>query len=522
MKSTIPYILLFSLIASSVFAQQQQPITFSFNRKDKPVKVVDWMYPLTKTDLPNSGNTLDLSFRIVYPDRDFENSDFKLYINNEQVTTAKAGEVKLSKIKRTFEFTISTQLELQPGENLVKARYIPPNSLDTLWSPIKTLVYKNGSIDFDNHPQEVPRPTNYIYWLDPDITTLNNNAVVQMQRELVVKVKIITNQLPLTKDRIVVYHNNNILKTSSKSLLKKLGNDEYVFTEYFQLTEKPNPNFVYIDFKTNQRTYRTKATLKAQFSDKKPNLHVLAIGTDTNLEFTEDDAFDFADLFDDQKGDGKLFNEVNTNILVKNGAAATNIKITIEKFRAKYLNSVIKKNDLLIVFLSSHGFVHNNDLRLQGSDYQPSARESTSVSYRNDILAKLNAIPCKKLIFIDACHSGTAGAKASADDVNHQLQVLNNVKEGTTIISSSQEDQLSYEDEVWQNGAFTEIIVKGLQDGEADILERGNKDGIVTIEELYEYLIKRVPAIVFDIKQEVQRPKMTDNGLKNVAIYIYN
>jgi len=83
------------------------------------------------------------------------------------------------------------------------------------------------------------------------------------------------------------------------SSLKRTGKDEFVFKEYFQLTEEPNPNYIYIDFKTEKRTYRTKATLKAQFSDKKPNLYVLAIGTNTNLKYTEDDAYDFAGLFDE-------------------------------------------------------------------------------------------------------------------------------------------------------------------------------------------------------------------------------
>jgi len=167
--------------------------------------------------------------------------------------------------------------------------------------------------------------------------------------------------------------------------------------------------------------------------------------------------------------------------------------------------------------LSSHGFINDGDLRLQGSDYTP----STSLSYKNDVLSLLDELPCKKLVFLDACHSGAAGSKASTEDVNYQIEILNQIKEGITIIASSQKEEQSYEDKVWQNGAFTEAIINGLKDGKADLSVKGNNDGIITIDELYEYLKKEVPAMVGKVKNEAQRPIMTSNGLQNAAIYIY-
>jgi len=522
MKSAIVSILFFMMLMLNASAQQ---VKFKINYKNAAVKIMDWMYPLTQSDLAEindtSSNELPVKFRIVLPNKEIEPSNFTIFINEELAESAKAGEVSLTKIKRTFENTYQTKLRLQPGENLIKAMYLPANSADTLWSPSKKIVYENGKAGFDNPPEEKSRATNYIYWLHPDITALNNNAIVQKQQNLVAKIKIITTESSLTKDRIVVYHNNSILKTSSKSTLKRTGKDEYVFKEYFQLTEKPNPNFIYVDFKTEKRTYRTKATLKAQFSDKKPNLYVLSIGTSTNLKYTEDDAYDFAGLFDNQKGDGKLFSEAKTNILVGTGAEAANIKKSIEKLKTKFSNKIITENDVIILFLSSHGFVENDDLRLQGSDFTPSARLSTSLSYKNDILNLLDELPCKKLVFLDACHSGASGSKASIENVNYHIEKLNQLKEGTTIIASSQKEEQSYEDKAWQNGAFTEAIVDGLKNGKADLTVKGNQNGIITIDELFEYLKSEVPAMVGQIKNEAQHPIMTSNELQNVAIYIY-
>jgi len=519
MKKILILVILGLLCFTASYSQNKIKIEI----KNKQVTVIDWMSPLTKDDLSISGNMLDVKLRIVVPDEEIKISEIGIHLNGKPITVSKAGEVSLTKTPRSREYSYSGRVALQSGKNEIKVSYMRSRGEGTLWSPPKYITYKNGKASVASTPkgEAVQRDVDYIYWLDPDITRLENKAIVQKERELVFRQKILTTEKGLKKKNIVVYHNNKILDASPKSTLRKVGEGEYIFKEHLQLTEKPNPNWVYTDFKTLKKTYRTKATLRAEFSSKKPNVHILAIGTSTDLDYTEDDAFDFGSLYKNQEGVGMLFNSSKPRILSGGSAKTANIKEAIEKLKLDYSNLIIAPNDLIIVFISSHGFIYEDEFRIQGSDYDPGLPESKSVSYETDIIGILDKIPCKKLLFVDACHSGAGGAKLNVTDLNHRIKELNELKRGTSIIVSSQKDQASYEDELWENGAFTEAIIMGLKDGQADLPKSGNKDGIVTIEELYGYIKEKVPDMVGKVKGREQRPIMLGKDLGDIAIYIY-
>jgi len=86
---------------------------------------------------------------------------------------------------------------------------------------------------------------------------------------------------------------------------------------------------------------------------------------------------------------------------------------------------------------------------------------------------------------------------------------------GLATIVSSQADQLSYEDDAWKNGAFTEGIISALKHGKAD----KNKDNIITISELVSYLETSVPEMVSEVKNEIQKPKLVQNELGDISIF---
>ena len=142
---------------------------------------------------------------------------------------------------------------------------------------------------------------------------------------------------------------------------------------------------------------------------------------------------------------------------------------------------------------------------------------STSVAFKQDIMNVLDEINCKKLVFVDACHSG-AGQKFNVADLNYEIEKLNAVTEGITTFVSSQGDELSYEDSSWKNGAFTEAILKGLKNAEAD----KDQNYIITVNELSDYLRKEVPRMVMDKKGKPQNPKLLTNDLGDVAIFFIN
>jgi hypothetical protein len=213
----------------------------------------------------------------------------------------------------------------------------------------------------------------------------------------------------------------------------------------------------------------------------------------------------------------RLFKSVQSDLLSGSTATASEIKGTIEELLVKHETGVLEGSDLLILFISSHGFLddRNGEFRIQGDDFDAKRALSTSVSYQDDIISILDEIPCKKLIFIDACHSGS-GARSSIADLQKEINKLNEKKEGLTVIVSSEGDEESYEDVTWRNGAFTEAILKGLGKAEAD----ENVNGLITIKELFDFISNSVPKMVGDVKGKPQHPRLLNNELGNLSIYV--
>ncbi|MBL7766461.1 MAG: caspase family protein [Chitinophagaceae bacterium] len=169
---------------------------------------------------------------------------------------------------------------------------------------------------------------------------------------------------------------------------------------------------------------------------------------------------------------------------------------------------------MILVYISSHGFIYQDKFRIQGDDFKDIYKETYSVAY-DEIVSRLNEVDCKKLIFLDACFSG--GAKATPAEINEAIGELNKQHSGTSTFSSCSNDEYSYEDEKWGNGAFTKAILEACRDGKADV----NKNQIITIEELYQYVKSRVPVMVEEVKHKSQHPVMPVNDLiRETPLYI--
>ena len=62
-------------------------------------------------------------------------------------------------------------------------------------------------------------------------------------------------------------------------------------------------------------------------------------------------------------------------------------------------------------------------------------------------------------------------------------------RSGAIVFSSSRGGEFSYEDPKIENGVFTEEIIKSMTGKVAD----GNNDGMVSTDELRDYVVKAVP-----------------------------
>jgi hypothetical protein len=340
---------------------------------------------------------------------------------------------------------------------------------------------------------------------------------------------------PLSQQDFKVYHNGKILddaKDANPQLNHTVIDESYIYAFDATINLQEGENRIYVEVITPDGR-PTLTPINVYFQSAKPNLHVLAIGpTYDDLKFPSKDATDFAQALAGQAG--VLYGDVSLNVLnTKDLTATTSIRNSIEKLHSSYVNTNstrrITDRDVIVLFVSSHGRSGKGQFKLVPSDLDPEAERTTTVDYQADVLYFLDQIPCKKLIFLDACHSGAAkGSKNDPQEKNIStaLYELNQSVNGATVIASCRPEELSYEDPVWENGAFTEALLEALRD-KAITDERGtfsadaNRNGLISIQELFSFLDRRVPGLVAPVKGSAQHPFLQNKGLdQNLEIFV--
>ena len=245
---------------------------------------------------------------------------------------------------------------------------------------------------------------------------------------------------------------------------------------------------------------RLSDPLEVEFIPERANLHILAIGPQhADLQYTAKDATDFANAFRNQGGEGKLFNQVFVRALTTPEATnLTGIKQAAYDLAYQWDDQQIKATDLLLVFVSSHGKIVENRFKILQTGYNPKY-ERLTLDFKSDLLEVLNNINCKKLIFIDACHSG--GAKEGYGGLSQAVVDLAKAQPGVSTLTSCGSTEKSYEDKSWENGAFTEALLEAFanqscRDAGGDYQADSNGDRVLRLGELYDFLRRRVPNLV--------------------------
>jgi len=167
-----------------------------------------------------------------------------------------------------------------------------------------------------------------------------------------------------------------------------------------------------------------------------------------------------------------------------------------------FLARSARKDDTVVIFFAGHG-APETDLRgaerdglakyLIPVDADPDDLYATALPM-DEIKTIFERIEAERVVaFLDACYSGAAGGRTFAslktrattvDDLF--LERLTRSK-GRAIITASRPTEVSIELTELGHGIFTYYLVQGLQ-GAAD----GNRDGIVSLQELYEYVEQQV------------------------------
>ena len=146
--------------------------------------------------------------------------------------------------------------------------------------------------------------------------------------------------------------------------------------------------------------------------------------------------------------------------------------------------------------------------RLQSQNTNINRLVSTSLRPET-VRAIIDQSNCEKLVFIiDSCYSGAVGqSPRSPDVVTKSLEQISG--RGATIISATGALEEAIERDDLEHGIFTHYLVKGLEDGEIDY----DKDGYISVDELYDYVKKNVE----DETKGKQVPTKKGEGKVNIA-----
>lgn len=147
------------------------------------------------------------------------------------------------------------------------------------------------------------------------------------------------------------------------------------------------------------------------------------------------------------------------------------------------------KEDLVVIYYSGHGKMNRaGELYLTATDTVITELESSAIPVSR-LRSFIDVSPTQRVVMIlDSCFSGAAGDVLLRGDVDSQLQIASSQGRGTYIMTASTGIQTAQEKEADQYSVFTKHFIAGIKTGDAD----SNRDGRITVDELYDYVDNRV------------------------------
>ena len=208
-----------------------------------------------------------------------------------------------------------------------------------------------------------------------------------------------------------------------------------------------------------------------------------------NLRFPDKDAAAVADVLSEHKG-GRLFRDVQVVALLNEQATRKAIRDQLRDVADR-----AGPDDGFVLFLSGHGYA----IPAAGGAYRPGSfafctpdfdladPENTGVT-GDDLAEDLGVIRCRKLVLLDACHSGGA-APGGADGVRDLTP--DNV--GPLILAACGLTEEAQEAQPLHHGVFTRAVLDAMDSRFAEADRNG--DGVLDAEELADEVIRQVPQL---------------------------
>lgn len=255
-------------------------------------------------------------------------------------------------------------------------------------------------------------------------------------------------------------------------------------------------------------------------------LYIIAVGTSKYLDATKNLAYPDHDATEIAKAFGStgkaLFKEGNVEVKLLT-TAGLGVPLSSKKNIQAAFEEIAKTAtpcDALIVYFSGHGSTWGSDGIKKNFYYL--TNEISSEKLRDDDIRKAHAISDvelekwmnnihsqKKILILDACHSGQAASIGIGQrDLNSTqafaMGILND-RTGAHILTGSLADMVSFEASKYGQGLLTYSILRGLTGP-------GLKDGrLVDVLTLFQHVRNEVPILAKSIKQ-TQTPVIASDG----------
>jgi WD40 repeat protein len=439
----------------------------------------------------------------------FGEDDF-IYINPDNYYYSTKGAmnyIAFMEKERLYTFEQFDVKFNRPDIVFSKMKYSSPEEIDAYHKAYVKRVQKMGFANFESGG-ELNIPQINILNLDEfPISTLNGDLTIVLNgRDSLENI-----------DRFHIWVNDvPVFGTNGYSVSNKKSNNITVDLPV-KLSAGRNKIQVATINQSGVESLKETFSIIYDIKETKPDLYLVTIGVSNylnpeyNLQYAAKDADDITKMFKTEKN--KVFGNVHNIKILNNEATVANIlklKNSLDKTRV---------DDVVLLFFAGHGVLDaemNYYLATTEIEMDNMARTALKYDFFEGLFDNIPAR--KKVIIIDACHSGEVDKEEEfaeveteedvmfviARDVNSAASLESRAKistqksfelmkmmfadirrgTGSTVISSAGGGEYAYETEQTKNGIFTYVLINGIMSKKADL----NKDGTIMVSELRDYV----------------------------------
>jgi uncharacterized caspase-like protein len=258
-----------------------------------------------------------------------------------------------------------------------------------------------------------------------------------------------------------------------------------------------------------------KKTISIQLAKKRMEIWAVVIGISKyknipSLKYAANDAREFY----------RYLTEVNRVpkdhiwLLLDEEASLDNLKSVL----GTQLRRQTGKDDMVIIYLAGHGATERDAASPDGDGLEkyilphnvnPKDLYASAMPMR-EVAHIFNRINSDRLVFIsDTCYSGASGGRTIpvvGTRTNISGAFLDRLSQGKgrVILTASDANEVSMEKDELKHGVFTYYLLEALR-GQGDI----DKDGMITIDEVYRYVSMKVPQATGQDQHPVKKGEMT-------------